>query len=88
MEKVETIRDKIAALLPDLERSLETDREEVVVGGLTIQREEAEKIYKEFKNELKSQRKTCHVTWDVVPLKLAVANRNWRSLQESLNQIK
>lgn len=86
--EVETIRDKISALLPDLKRSLETDCEEVVVGGVKIQREEAERIYKEFERELKSRSKKCNIKWDIVPLNLVVSNRNWRSLQESLNQIK
>lgn len=86
--EVETIRDKISALLPDLKQSLETDCEEVVVGGVTIKKEEAEKIYKAFEKEIKSRSKKCKLKWDIVPLNLVVANRNWRSLQESLNQIK
>ena len=86
--EVEAIRDKISALLPDLKQSLETDCEEVVVGGVTIKKEEAEKIYKAFENEIKSRSKKCKLKWDIVPLNLVVANRNWRSLQESLNQIK
>ena len=86
--EVETIRDKISALLPDLKRSLETDCEEVVVGGVKIQREEAERIYKEFERELKSRSQKGFIKWDIVPLTLVVSNRNWRSLQESLNQIK
>lgn len=86
--EVEAIRDKISALLPDLKQSLETDCEEVVVGGVTIKKEEAEKIYKAFEKEIKSRSKKCKLEWDIVPLNLVVANRNWRSLQESLNQIK
>ena len=86
--EVETIRDKISALLPDLKQSLETDCEEVVVGGVTIKKEEAEKIYKAFEKEIKYRSKKCKLEWDIVPLNLVVANRNWRSLQESLNQIK
>lgn len=86
--EVEAIRDKISALLPDLKQSLETDCEEVVVGGVTIKKEEAEKIYKAFEKEIKSRSKKCKLKWDIVPLNLVVANRNWRSLQESLNQIK
>ena len=86
--KTETIRDKIVALLPDLRRSLEIDGEEVAIGGVRIPREVAERILKEFEKEIKSKSNKCGVAWDIIPLNLVISNRNWRSLQESLNQIK
>ena len=83
-----TIKDKIAALLPDLQQSLKTSGNEVMVGGVTITRLEAEKICEQFEKELISNNEKCQVEWDIIPLKLAVANRNWRSVQESLNRIR
>lgn len=84
---INAINDKIAALLPDLKQSLKSPGDEVTVGGVTISRLEAEKICKEFEKQLESSSNICEIEWDVIPLKLCVANRNWRSLQESLNQI-
>lgn len=83
----EAIKDKIAAFLPDLKQSLKNSGDEVIVGGVTITRLEAEKICKEFERVLNSTSEICQIDWDVIPLKLCAANRNWRSLQESLNQI-
>ena len=84
---MDTIKDKVATLLPDLKQALKVSENEVTVGGVTIARKEAEKICEQFEEEINSTGKECLVDWDVIPLKLVVANRNWRSLQESLNQI-
>ncbi len=84
---VEAIKEKIAALLPDLKQSLKVPGDEVTVGGVTISRLEAEKICKEFEKQMESTSDVFEIDWDVIPLKLCAANRNWRSLQESLNQI-
>lgn len=84
---LEAIKDKVAALLPDLKLALEANGNDVIVGGVTISRLEAEKIYAEFVKELESTSDVCGIDWNIIPLKLCAANRNWRSLQESLNQI-
>lgn len=82
----ETINDKIASLLPDLKQSLKEPGEEVIVGGVTISRLDAERICEEFEKQLNEETDIYDLNWDIIPLKLSVANRNWRSLQESLNQ--
>lgn len=84
---VEAINEKIAALLPDLKQSLKIPGDEVTVGGVTISRLDAEKICNQFEKQLQSASDVCEIDWDIIPLKLCVSNRNWRSLQESLNQI-
>ena len=87
MIEIEAMNDKIAALLPDLKQSLKDSGNEVTVGGVKISRLEAEKICKEFEKQLETTLDICIIDWDVIPLKLCAANRNWRSLQEALNQI-
>ena len=84
---IEIIKTKVKELLPDLKQSLKVSGDEITVGGVTISRSEAEKICKEFEEQLNSTSDTCLIDVDVIPLKLCVANRNWRSLQESLNQV-
>lgn len=84
---VETINEKIATLLPELKQSLKIPGDEVTVGGVTISRLDAEKICKQFEKQLQSTSDVCEFDWDIIPLKLCVSNKKWRSLQESLNQI-
>lgn len=84
---VDVIKEKISALLPDLKQSLNVPGNEVIVGGVTISRLEAERICREFEKQLESPSDCYEIDWDVIPLKLCASNRNWRSLQESLNQI-
>lgn len=82
-----TIKEKIAALFPEIKQALETTGEEVSIEGVKVSRAEAEKINSEFKKQMESSTDECVIDWDVIPLKLCVASRNWSSLQESLNQI-
>ena len=79
------MKERIAALLPELRLALEYVGEEVKVGGVPIKRKDAEQILKQFQEAIETG-KSDKISWNVLPLELVVANRNWRAIQEHLNQ--
>ena len=86
--KKDALKIQISELLPELKQSLKKTGNEIKIGGVCITRLEAERICENFEKELKSETEMCKIKWDIIPLKLVVADQRWRALQESLNQIK
>lgn len=82
---IESIKEKVKVLLPELKEALENSEDFVTVGEIEISREEAEKIRKEFEFQLNSN--DCKIGWDTIPLNLCSGNEEWRAIQESLNQM-
>ena len=80
------IREQIRKVLPELKKALQTEGEEVTIGGVAITRKEAEKMCIEFEKKLNSKGEYI-LNWNIIPLNLSVVNKEWRALQESLNQL-
>ena len=77
------LNEQISAVLPDLKVSLQKIGEQVIVGGVTVSRREAQNMYNEFECYIKTGK---DIHWNVIPLALATANVNYRWIQQELNR--
>ena len=78
------LNEQISAVLPELETALQNSEEKISVGGVVIQREEAENMCKAFESFNNSGKK---IPWKIIPLSLATSNINYRGIQQELNTL-
>lgn len=73
----------IRMLLPEVEDVLKCKSNEVKIGGIDVPRDDVVKIHDAFMSVLNYQ--DCILPWDVIPLRLVVADHCYRALQKVLN---
>lgn len=78
------LNEQISAVLPELKTALQNSEEKISVGGVVISRDDAENMCKAFEDFIDSGKK---IPLEIVPLSLAIANINYRGIQEALNSI-